>query len=193
MMKTAGTTLACLFLVLAYGLGIFGFLAPAPMVRLTDEMGLQRAASMFQERVYRRDPTRENIMLALDRFIDADRHNKVIEFAEKLFAYDETTLVTPRIRDAYVASLLAHGRVNDALGFVDYATLPINLLRPCFVFFILDASDQLTDQQREDLRQSYLVYVLDFRNTPTTNDMEHAIMQLFILRTQDFYNSMPRS
>ena len=153
--STALSTLGVMFLVFSYGIGLFGFLFPNAMIGLSLDLGLARPAAMFQERVYRRDPTAQNMYLALDRNIHARRHNRVIHFSDKFFAHEDMQTVIDqintfmwneaiaaglppemralvsnqlsRLRSAYVYSLLELGKGSHIVVFLDYAALTSNL------------------------------------------------------------------
>ena len=79
---TATMTLACLFLVFSYGIGLFGMLFPRPMVGLTRSLGLHNAATMFSMRVYRTDP-QWALREMLQRAIVIEDHYAVVDFAER--------------------------------------------------------------------------------------------------------------
>ena len=84
-------TVACLFLVFSYGIGLFGFLFPAPMVGMTAGMGLDNAAEMFSQRVHSRDPENvDNMRDALRRSIAGEQHERVVEWAQRYINHHYT-------------------------------------------------------------------------------------------------------
>jgi len=81
------TVFACLTLVFSYGIAIFGFLFPAPMISFMDSLGASRAALMFSERRLSNSDNLEHLLDTLNRNIDAQRHNRIITLTEQLISY----------------------------------------------------------------------------------------------------------
>ena len=93
--STIAKTLGVLFMLFAYGMGMWGFFFPASMMNLTLDLGLANPSAMFAERIYRRDPTIDNMFTALDMNIHAShahhrRHARVIYFSDKFLPHDES-------------------------------------------------------------------------------------------------------
>ncbi|MCL2587447.1 MAG: hypothetical protein FWE31_04400 [Firmicutes bacterium] len=142
------TTLACLFLVFSYGIAIFGFLFPAPMVGFMDSMGADRAALMFSERRFVQNDSDTNLLDALDRNISMQRHTRVIELTEELIerrledAHDRVEVlagISGTIHIAYVQALLHAGRYTgeDGVEGIVYDILHYPQLgRPAFVYHL---------------------------------------------------------
>jgi len=85
MIKTAAITLFAAFVAFSYGLAIFGWAFPGTMADLSVQMGAHNAAGMYYERVYDREKTPDNLYYALDRYILANNHDKVIKLGDKFF------------------------------------------------------------------------------------------------------------
>jgi len=188
-LKIALTTFACLFLVFSYGIGIFGFLFPSPMVGMSDNMGLTNAAAMFSMTAYRRNPTDENWIRAMDRQIPAGRHRNVIELFENLDSPGQDN-ADGFHRQAYVYSLLARGRYDDAINFISYynrrqALTIANLGRHCFVYFVWaeNTSSGISQVDRIRLRAEFLAYAERVEELleqgRNSNEIEHGSTQHF--------------
>jgi len=136
--RTSLYTFAIFFGTLAYGMSIFGLLFPQTMANLNKSLGAHNGAAMFYERMYRANPTTENMYRALDRFIIAQNHNRVIYFFEKFENRDDSQSVINtvnqhgmnqatndvqrvmwgnelnRLKTAYINALLQTSRVETA-------------------------------------------------------------------------------
>ena len=179
--RTALTTLVCLLMIFSYSIALFGFIFPAPMVRMSDGMGLARSAAMYQEIVYRRDPTLDNLYSTINRHIavGSSRASRIIALTEIALQEVEPHNLPNRFRRSYVASLLHLGRAEDAKAFVDYARLTVVLGNPCTAFFQFDA------EQRAALHGAYQGYIIAFSlkfHDPETvkTDIERAIGLAFL-------------
>ncbi|MCL2756350.1 MAG: hypothetical protein FWE45_04870 [Firmicutes bacterium] len=186
--KIVFITIACLFLVFSYGLAIFGFLFPSPMVRMSDSLGLNGMGAMFSMRVYNQNPTEANRLDALERNIDAGRHRQIIILFEG-FDDEWQDEANGFHRQAYVRALLNRGHYGRALGFVDYEALAgdINLLRPCLIYFVFaeHSSRGFTQAMYDGVRSSFEVYVAAFRyeweNHNTLSTYETAMIQVWFV------------
>ena len=109
---TAIITLACLFLAFSYGIGVFGFLFPRPMLGLSDSLGLTRASAMFAYRVHARNPDDiGDLRIAIERAFVAQWHGVVVGLAPKYIEYHVEN-EKPLYRDIlqmYMLSRLALG------------------------------------------------------------------------------------
>ena len=88
-LKTAVSGLVWTAVLFSYGFGIFAFSFPRVMVDFMDVVGNTRLSAMYMERIYRRNPTPENLYFALDKFIIAQNNSKIIEFGKKLFDLED--------------------------------------------------------------------------------------------------------
>ncbi|MCL2570132.1 MAG: hypothetical protein FWE16_02905 [Firmicutes bacterium] len=200
-------TLASMFLVFSYGIGIFGFLFPGVMLNMADNMGLRGAGAMFSQRVYNRDGGAENLYIALDRAIHASRYSRVVELYEKFIGYEEkqdvidmvntfnwnNALVNERalvanegdrLFRAYVNALIQLNRVDDAVdAAMDVFAQPIDLQQPTFVYFSLVGNDRLMQPQRDKLRTDFILYFNLFHdefNNADPSGNERVVPQHFI-------------
>jgi hypothetical protein len=80
--KTSALTLFFVFTAFSYGLAVFGFIFPGVMADLGNSLGAPNMAGMYYERIYNANKTPENAYYALDRYITAQNHGKVIKFGE---------------------------------------------------------------------------------------------------------------
>jgi hypothetical protein len=211
--STILATACSMFMVLAYGLCLFGLFFPNPMVGFADALGLQNSAAMYSTYAFRRDPTTENLIRALDRAIDAGRNTRVVEFAEELFKretddeYKDDNIDSYRFQPAYVFSLLELGRRQDAIDFVDYveryATMQenIDLSRPCNLFIVLHSHPSMEgNPERLLLSAAFGEYFNEFQDEfdrqmdalgeddPITYEL--AVAELFILIIEFYFASL---
>ena len=213
---TALSTFGSLFLLFSYGIGMFGFLFPGTMVGFCIDLGLPGAAAMFQERVYRRNPTAENMYMALDRNIHAKRHERVIYFSEKFFLHHDMQQVIDqvnkfmldsapphlysdeerafvanqlsRLRSAYVYSLLAVGEYNRVVDFLNYKALDVDLKQPCYAYFTLlgNNSSNITQTQRTKIREDFIGYFNRFEEAYKATVDTGLIPRTFIDFVSDY-------
>jgi len=152
------TVFACLFMVFSYGIALFGFLFPAPMVGLMDNMGLERAALMFSERRFAARPSDDNLMDVLDRNIDAQNWGRIITLTEELLerkddvrsvALEQTS---GTVQIYYVRALLEKGRYRGEMGaegvVYDIIREP-RIDRPAFVVLLVYGTDAATPKLRD--------------------------------------------
>ena len=143
--KTAAVSLVAVAVVTCYAVGIFAFAFPKPMSNFADALGNKSMSAAYHERVYKRDKTNENLYFALDKFIIAEKHGKVITYFEKFYEKAEyasmvvavskykeeraTTITDPdvralvcdednRLRVAYIRALVAKHDYINAKGFL---------------------------------------------------------------------------
>ena len=84
-----------MFVVLSYGFAVFAAFAPRTMANLGVHMNARGMTAHAYYRLYRRDPSYQNLYLALNRMVLANRHRQVITYAPQLFESDEyDTIIT---------------------------------------------------------------------------------------------------
>jgi len=119
---------------------IVGFLSPQVMAGFGVRTGNHNMTASAYHRIYRRNPTYQNLYLSINRMIHAERHRQIVYYSPRLFGseeYDEiiravnATLsknapVHPvlysavvnehdRLRSAYVRSLITRGYFERAI------------------------------------------------------------------------------
>jgi len=158
MLKTSAITLFVAFVTFAYGLAIFGWVFPGVMADLSVRIGAHNAAGMYFERVYDRDRTPDNLYYALDRYILANNHGKVVILGGKfldLDGADQTRIIETvneewriraggskhnlvawanedsRIKRAYTIALIRTGKTDEAIAKLEtWLAEPIDLDQP---------------------------------------------------------------
>jgi len=185
-LKTAVAGLVWTAVVFCYGLGIFAMSFPGAMARFYDTVGDKPLGAMYHERVYKRNPTPENLYTTLDKFIQIKNHDKVIKYSEKMFKhkdYDRTVNnINKFVRDhskdvpfalelacnadnylrcSYIEALLAKGRKPEANQVFEKAISTIDVSRPSYAYFSL--SDEQYEQDFRDYFDEYkkLDYTVD--------------------------------
>ena len=61
------------------------------MARLADAMGAKNMSAMYQERIYKSNANIENLHLMITKYIAAENHAKVIQYAPELIYMDDRT------------------------------------------------------------------------------------------------------
>jgi len=126
------TVFACLTLIFAYGIAIFGFLFPAPMISFMDSLGASRAALMFSERRLSNSDNLDHLLDTLNRNTDANRHNRIITLTEQLInrkynldttldrgeAFELINTINTQILQEYTGSLVATSQYQRAANFM---------------------------------------------------------------------------
>lgn len=182
-------------MVFSYGIGVFAFIFPAPMVRLSDRMGLVNSGAMFSMSVYRRDRTYENLIDALYRQIDAGRHGNVIRLFENLDD-DQQDNASGFHRQAYVNALINRERSNDAVRFIDFEYMAdnIDLSRPCFIYFVFVENNWrgVNESTRLQMRENFIAYAREFEYVfmdATISDIADYLagIALFLSQVRAYY------
>jgi len=159
---TGIATFAVLFMLFAYGIGLFAFFFPRPMVSFMQNIGNHRSAAMFAHRTYVSNPTQANRLSALDSFITINNHARIIQLAPDAFDYEGRNYVDIRIHGAYVMARMHRGEYEQAIDFVqeNFESLNISLLRPCFLYFlVIDFPGQSIPQSTLDsFQENFLEY-----------------------------------
>ena len=176
-------------------------------------MGLANSAAMFQHRVYRRDPTIENMYLALNRFIHAGRTDRVIEFSEKFFEHQDhqriidhvnnvnwnrtqndyirsiATNERDRLKRAWISALLDRGQNNMAMDIAleTFDTVNIDLQQPSFAYFTISS--------RIEVSVLFSAYFIDYAEKfiERYEKLEHELSSNLRLRPAFFIEFVERS
>lgn len=140
-LKTATVSLLVLFVVTSYVFALVGFVAPRMMANLGWRMNSMGMVANAYLNMYRWNPTTENLYLAVDRMILANRSSQIVRHAPRLFNaddYDDVIAIvsqakseaidTPsnmiysfvvnehdRLRVSYLEALVNRGRFTDAV------------------------------------------------------------------------------
>jgi len=88
-LKTAGVTLLVLFVVTSYGFAMVMAISPQTMANLGTRLDARGMTAHAYYRLYRRDPSPQNLYLAINRMILANRYDQIIAHAPRLFASDQ--------------------------------------------------------------------------------------------------------
>ena len=84
--KVGAQTFITLFMVFAYGIGLFSLLFPGTMLRFSDNIGLDNSSAMYARIVATRNPSCANFTVAIDRFMRINDEDRILEFSRKLMA-----------------------------------------------------------------------------------------------------------
>jgi len=180
------TVFACLTLIFAYGIAIFGFLFPAPMISFMDSLGASRAALMFSERRLSNSDNLDHLLDTLNRNINANRHNRIITLTEQLInrkynldtTYDrgEALTIVNGIDDVlprYVNSLIQTNQANRASAFV-IEFLEIHIIEHIPLMYLVIIN---TDADTADTRTAFDSW-RTFAQAQGSNDQVMAFLQL---------------
>jgi len=86
--KTGAWTLFFAFTAFGYGLALFGLVFPKVMADFAQSLGSANMAGMYYERIYNANKTSENAYIALEQYIIAENHKKVVQFAGEFLSPD---------------------------------------------------------------------------------------------------------
>ncbi|KAI4454050.1 glutamine-trna ligase [Holotrichia oblita] len=165
------------------------------MAEFCDTLGANNAAAMHYEREYVANPTSQNLYYVLDRFIISENHDKVIKYADKIFAssdynaiiatlnnyganqaktrydYVNWTNEDNRIKCAYTMALLKTGKTERAkTELTKWLSLPLDASyreQPNTAFFAFVATANADDTTKSLFKAYYdeIALVYDKDNT----------------------------
>lgn len=191
------STFAALFLVLGYGLAVFGFLFPGPMLSLTDSMGLNRASAMFANRIFARTNSTEDLLTALNRNIDLGHNARIISLTEELIdrkveegdpdRINALQLIEEEnqlILRSYARALVQRGDVEKAEKLVlDILTIPLNLSRPAIIIMEVNGTPALTDAVKQSFNDYFGRYLYHATHDEiSVEEREFALWIIYELR-----------
>jgi len=203
-------TLAVLFMLFAYGIGLFAFFFPGTMIPFMQRLGNNNAAAMMAHRAYISNPTQANRLRALDTFITANQHNRVITFATNAIEYEGQGIIEEWVKDAYINSRLHQGHYKQAIDFLtqgydisleqitsdNYLTA---LKRPCdryliiIAFALFNDEEHLINPHRQTFREDFINYtsqLLTLRNTIYAQNQLYYLTPNQIQRLNFFFENV---
>ncbi|MCL2850745.1 MAG: hypothetical protein FWE01_00065 [Firmicutes bacterium] len=202
---TAIATFAVLFMLFAYGIGLFAFFFPRSMIGFMQRLGNHQSAAMMAHRAYISNPNQANRIRALDTFIDANRYNRTtislinsaFEFAGEGNFEIGRHKMHPRFSHLYARTRMNLGQNNYAVIFVTSSLEFIDITHPCLLYFTVTSFDTLSPEQRILLRTYLINYFNDFQHELdwhlnfgdlTQNDEVYIIARGFISFVHAYLN-----